>query len=239
MAAFEQDVTVFRPNPWLRAAAAAPALIALALGWLLFTPRAPPGLGLVGTAVLLPAAVALILSLNVRRRNPLPRKAAARLTVEGDGVSVDGVKVLDRRAVCGAFLQPWPGAAPTVRLVGRADMTLLEVQVADEREGQALLDALELGVSHTAIRFPGAPPRWAYLALQLAFVTASAAVTLLAPLYAGFVFLGVLLGTTFSQASIHVGADGILTTWLGRRGFYRHVDSRASRRATTAWCDSR
>ena len=239
MAAFDQDVTVCRPNPWLRAVAAAPLLLALAMGGLLFTVRVPLGLALVCTAVLLPAAAGLMISLSVGRRNPLPRKVAARLTVEGNAVSVDGAKVLDRRAVRGAFLQPWPGAAPTVRLVGRADMTLLEVEVADEREGQALLDALELGVSHTAIRFPGAPPRWAFLGLQLAFVAASAAVTILNPLYCGFVFLGLLLGGTFSQASIHVGADGILTTWLGRRGFYRHVDSRASRRATTAWCDSR
>ena len=224
MAAFDQDVTVCRPNPWLRAVAAAPLLLALAMGGLLFTVRVPLGLALVCTAVLLPAAAGLMISLSVGRRNPLPRKVAARLTVEGNAVSVDGAKVLDRRAVRGAFLQPWPGAAPTVRLVGRADMTLLEVEVADEREGQALLDALELGVSHTAIRFPGAPPRWAYLGLQVAFIAAAAAATLFNPLYCGFVFLGLLLGATFSPASIHVGADGILTTWLGRRRFYRYVD---------------
>jgi hypothetical protein len=224
MAAFDQDVTVCRPNPWLRAAAAIPLLVALAVGGLLMTMRTPLGLAVVCTLVLLPAAAGLIFSLNVRRRNPLPKKVPARLRVDGKGVSVDGAKVLDRRAVRGAFLQPWPGAAPTVRVAGRADTTLLEVQVADERDGQALLDALELGVSHTAIRFPGAPPRWAYLALQTAFVTACTAVTLFSPLYGGVVFLGMLLGGTLLRASIHVGADGILTTWLGSRRFYRYVD---------------
>jgi hypothetical protein len=60
--------------------------------------------------------------------------------------------------------------------------------------------------------------------LQVAFIAAAAAATLFNPLYCGFVFLGLLLGATFSPASIHVGADGILTTWLGRRRFYRYVD---------------
>jgi len=226
MAAFDRSVTICRPNPWMRVAALSPLLIAplLALPNELLGQSVPhDALGWLAL-VLKTGVAALAFWFVVDQRNPSPRKAPARLTVEQGAVSVDGTKVLDLREVRRAYLQPQWDAAPTVKLVGRADRTLLEDQVADEHEGQALLDALELGVSHKAIRFGSPPPRWVFWTLALTLMVASEVAGHFNPLYGFGVFLLYFLLVWLSQAAIHVGADGILRTSLGTRRFYPYAD---------------
>jgi len=246
MPAFEQEVTLHRPNRGLRAAAAVPALVALAATVLLAPVaglHADRWLGVLLLAALF-TAVGLVMSLSVRRLNPWPRKVRARLAVVAGGVTIDGSRVVDRSAVRRAYVQPWAFGAPTVRLVGRLGTLLLEVQVASENEGRALVDALELGVSHMAIRFSGLSPVLASRQAKLGFyallglaTVGSVALPLLLHVGGAAAWLLLLLPGLLSvlpllvPASIYVGADGVLTTWLGRKRFYWYADIAGIQRA--------
>jgi hypothetical protein len=225
--AFDRAVTLHRPRAVMRALAAAPLLVSLvvlvlaALGRL-FEGWLPLALD--------PLLFALIASVYVRRRNPRPEKVPARLAAGPDGVTVDGVKVLDRKALRRGYVQPWSGRPPTVRLVGRFLLPLLEVEVADDAEGAALLDALELGVAQQATRFSSLSPFYATAARRI-WVPIGAALfgaggSLLAVwlhlhgLAQVLPFFALLALPLAFPSSIHVGADGVLVTWLWRRRFY-------------------
>lgn len=231
-ARFERDVTVLRPNLVLRASAAAPALIAVGAAMLL-AQGTLTGAGVF--SIVEPLALAIVLSAQVRRRNPWPRKSSGRLAVDSNGVIIDGARVLDRTAIRRAYLQPRKGAAPTVRVTGRLGLPILEVQVANEAEGQALVDALGLGVSQQATRFMGVSPALRserpMVMLGLAF---AAFIIVNAYVSREWHSLGVLrfltpllvfaIAAVVLPSSIHVGADGILTTWMGTRRFYAFAD---------------
>jgi hypothetical protein len=250
--AFEGPVTLHRPRALVRAAAAAPLVFAL-VALVLALAGVITG-GAVYPLIIDPAFLGLGLTLFALRRNPWPARVPARLEVDRDGVSLDGRKVLQRRAVRRGYVQPWSDRPPTVRLLGRAGRPLLEVEVADEEAGHALLDALELGVAHQATRFYGGSPLLATFARRMAFGLSTAALML------GGTFLAALLHPIFSlapllpvlfvlipaglvafPASIHVGADGVFVSWLFYRRFYPFKDIagvRAERRSVRLWLHS-
>ena len=250
MAAFDRDVTLHRPSALLRALAASPLLLSLDVLVQAALGRAPHSSWI--PLLVDPVIFSVLASLFLVRRNPRPERVPVRLLADADGVSIDGARVLERRKVRRGYVQPWGDRPPTVRLVGRSGLPLLEVEVADEDEGHALLDAMRLGVSHQATRFSGKSP------LRATKVGRVALPFLVGGFVSGASFLAhhfhfflapvvPLLAVAMSAAlfavpsSIHVGADGILVTWLWRRRYYSFSDIAGVRlqgRAVRLWLHS-
>jgi hypothetical protein len=183
-----------------------------------------------------PVVFASVFWLWVRRRNPWPKVVPARLGAGSEGVTIDGVLALERRRIRRAYVQPWRDGNPTVRILGRFGRPLLEVKVADEAEGRAILDALELGVAHSAARFNGASPVYATTARRIGLMVGICLVTFAAAalikighlgspfVNVVFVFPALVALLTAVPSGIHVGADGVLVTWLWNQRYYRFAD---------------
>jgi hypothetical protein len=236
---FDRTVTLHRPKALYRLLALAP-LLGTAVGVAMVLAGRMPRSDLI-PFVLDPAIFSTVFWYWAVRRNPSPMKVRGRLTVGADGVSVDGALALERRAIRRGYVQPWPGREPTVRLVGRGGAVLLEAEVADEAEGRELLDAVDLGVAQRATSFTATSPLYATVARRIGILL-TAVTACLGGAAAGkvlgidqamaylWIFVPVILTLVAAiPASIHVGADGVLLTWLWRRQYYAFSDIAGAR----------
>ena len=162
------------------------------------------------------------------RKNIAPVPVEREVVASPEGLLVGRVQV--RRAAI-KDAQVVPGPELMVR-VARRQALPLELRVRSTEEGRELLRALGFDVSQTVTRFLGssrAMSHWVFhtgaalgvavmaVALELAFHQASFAIL-------AVLALALLMGI---PSRIHVGADGVLATWLGTRRFFAVGDIRA------------
>lgn len=197
--------------------------LGLATGWHL---RLLPKLVLAG--------LALYALLGVAR---VPRKPGSRrhaIMADPTGLSVDGVRLMDRASIMRAYCAPADaddGDRHAVHIEGRFLRPACTVFVESAEEGQALLAALQADPSSTRAHFRALPP-WAKHVRWLSIVlTASPWVFVnllrLIPLWSIGIIValyGVILLPTFLPQRVDVGHDGIFLRWLGNKRFIPFSD---------------
>lgn len=180
----------------------------LVAGAVLARVSAPFGIGgiLIGLVV---AVVALAAVLRAER------PVAGDVVIDESGALL-GSERLDRGLLRGAYFAPALGLlGAAVRVQGEGERPLADILVANEEQGQQIIDALGLGMDRSTARF-SAIARWgsfashalvALLALGLLafFLAALLHSSLLAVLG---VAIGIAAPIAFVPARIHVGADG-------------------------------
>ncbi|NOU28228.1 MAG: hypothetical protein HOO96_10025 [Polyangiaceae bacterium] len=161
----------------------------------------------------------MLVSTFLLLRRPRTRGSVA---VDGEMVHLRGTAVpevaLPRSTLRGAYFVPGVGSRPSVvRLLGERDRRLADIEVADPREAEALLDALELGPTQRSARFAVMAPRGSastkagYAGLIGGSALMAAAIPLHVPLLIalGFVLM-VTASAAFLPCTMHVGSDGLL-----------------------------
>jgi hypothetical protein len=243
-----RDALVMRHSPWaFRGAFGVFLLAILSLGlpifnWLAAGEQHVPALpivvsllGIVGGGV----ASLFFASGAVKR-------AESSVACDTSGVYVDGERVLDRAHVAYGFVEPQPRGEPHVKLFDATHGLRLAVRVRDAADGQALLQALGIDVGQRVAPFFAASPiagaRNTVGAGVLFFVVLLAIlfgvqwfpnrspeddalkIELVFAYPAIFFALWSVLSSMATRVS--VGADGVHTSWLGRRRFvpYSEID---------------
>ena len=172
-----------------------------------------------------------------RLANRWPGRVEGRLTVGLDGVFLSGKRLAGATDIRAGLVVPRGLDFPMVRL-DRGFSAPLDLEVQDEAQGGALLRALGLDASQAVATFKTPSRALTDRRYRVASTIAVVVVALStgAPqqplsLFVRFGLLAALVGfATLVRTRLDVGADGILTTWLGRRRFipYHEIASVAS-----------
>jgi hypothetical protein len=221
---FEADLVVVRRNPWMLALAFLPALIPLALA-----------LG-IGTAalVLLPhgliftfIALALVL-----QRNPLPRLVTERVSAQDGALRVGADTLHKKKDLVEGLVVPRHNARPRVVFKRRGLVPKLEIEASDTDQGRKLLRAVGFDASQTVASFRLAPLLMTYPTLIAGVMGGlgvllglTASMTRAGPLAVPFIIVplfAVFLVTALVKRHIHVGSDGVLVGWFGKKRFIAH-----------------
>lgn len=225
MAAFEGQRWIQEPNRWLRPLGLAGIGLGLALTVLMVVGRT--GAYGIGSPFFVLGLLAQVMGAGT---GVWPKLRNGAVRADEKGVTVDGVLRMPREAIQRAYLQPLGTHRPVVRLHGKRGTRDLDVVVSDADEGARVLEALELDVAHRAVSFRGASPLFATFWRQAMTAVAIAPICMAAGFigqmlgravvgFIPFLVLAVLMSALI-PSSITVGADGVLTSWLGLRRFY-------------------
>jgi hypothetical protein len=224
-AVFEGKRWIQEPNGWLRLLGIAGIVLGIALTALMVVART--GAYGIGSPFFVLGILAQVLGAGT---GSWPKLRNGAVRADETGVAVDGVLRMPRASVARAYVQPLGHRRPVVRLHGKRGTPDLDVVVSDVDEGTRILEALELDVAHRAVAFPGASPLYASIARQVGtgvafvflFLLAGFFTRLLGPAVFAFLpfvaFLPILCAMIPSR--ITVGADGVLTGWLGFERFH-------------------
>jgi hypothetical protein len=224
MGDFDAERWVLTPNRWLRGLGWGAIALGVAITALMIVGHT--GAYGIGSPFLVLGTFAAYLG---NRVNLWPRKKRAKVHADGKGISVDGEMRVAREDVTQAYVQPL-ARYPLVRVQGKGRARNLDVVVADAAEGTRVLEALELDAAHHAVTFRGPSPLQTTAPRQVAFGVSMALGMMLMGVLAHVVgawllalmpFLVIALATlSLVPSAIAVGADGVLTRWLGMRHFY-------------------
>jgi len=235
-----ERIVYLRPN---RLLAAWP--LAVALGPLAFLAAFQAHTAMLAGLAPLFLLVGLLGLVSGRLVNRSPGRIPGRVVAGPDGVSLDGRRLASRGEIRSGLVVPHGLGPPMVRLE-RGLRRPIELEVADEAEGRALLTALGLDASQTVATFRTPSRVLTDRAYRVAFIFSIVGAAFVGGLFqsgavrgaspAGlFLRLGlfgaIIAFSTFSRSRIDVGADGILTSWLGvQKRFvpYREIAGAAS-----------
>jgi hypothetical protein len=163
-------------------------------------------------------AVSFAVALLQLTQGRWPRRQAGLLAVDAQGLTLDGVLLVERARIRQAAYHVTPsGAVVNVR---RARAMALDVEVASERDAQEIVEALALDVHHTTASF------W--------FVQGGErrrGLVLLASLL-GFAPFAIAMAVHFGMRS--VGGDGVMLGFLGGFVLWGLVNGLASLWATAS-----
>jgi hypothetical protein len=168
-----------------------------------------------------------------RAANAWPRQRQASVRADAAGLHVDGALRMPRASIARGYLQPLARQHPVVHLEGKGKTRSIDVVVSDAAEGTRILEVLGLDASHRAVSFRGSSPIDATFARQglvaLSFVVLIGMQVALAQLagawaLAIFPLLVVPLAAAMLGSTITVGADGVLTRWMGLERFYPYEE---------------
>ncbi len=229
MADFEEQRTLQQPNKWLRPLGFASVAFGVALGILMALAHTK-AYGIGSPFIALGGLAAIFGGMG----NVLPVRRSAKISADAKGIRADGVLLAERAGIDRAYVQPRAGHSPLVRFRGKRGTRNFDVVVNDEADGTKLLGALELDVAHRAVDFRGSSPLYATIGRQM-LVGAGAAVALLASpmvsrtLGGGFAAITfmlpfVMIAMALLPSTLTVGADGVLTSWLGWKHFYPYEE---------------
>lgn len=219
-------------------------LVAAASPLLLYIPLiASLMFGAYGQLLLLlhPLLLAAAAVFEVARRNPRPRLVEGDIRVEPETVELPDGTVLRRALLAQGFVTATDGGGARVTLFG--PRIPIELQLESEERGRALLAALGLDASQTAVTFTGQSrvatlPLWtrvlgmigaflpavAFLAFGVLRATVDRGLSspgMLSLITGAFMIFAPLgpLALLARPARISVGVDGVAIVWLGRRRY--------------------
>lgn len=231
--------SVVRRNPWYMGLASAPlgiAVLYLLTALVTGTPQ---------ILIFLPhlSIFSIALLVYVWRKNPSPRDIPARIDVDAQGVSKDGVLIVPRAKVREAFVMPRADGALIVRVRRKGRRPAVDLRVPDREEGRALLRSLGFDASQTAadFRLPSrvvGDPRlrgrmvlgfFGFMVTIMGLFALLAALKLFVLLpVAGLLYvLGIGTFVTLMaivRSRLRVGADGIHHGWLRWKRFIGYAD---------------
>lgn len=241
-----REAIVLRHSPWaFRGAFGVLFLGILSLGLPLYLSIAMPTSGAAVTAAL--ASLTAIVGGAVGSLFfAVGARAGSSVACDATGVTIDGERALDRDVIAYGFVEPQSSGGPLVKLYDATHGLRMAIRAKDAADGQALLQALGLDVGQRVAPFFAASPiagaRNTLLAGGGFFVGLVLLVFLLSffpnqtsaqdelkqffllgypPL---FFIVWSILSTVATRVS--VGADGVHSSWLGRRRFvpYKEID---------------
>lgn len=224
-----EQVARIRRNPWVMGLAATPFLICLLaiVGAIAINPGLLVGIihGLIFGGVTTWYAWA---------RNPWPRFLAQDMRTDDEWLHL-GEERIARADIKSGIIIPAKGHC-VVQLQRRGLRPAVELRVANEEEGQALLSRLGLAATQTVGRFRGMSRAhtsvWRTTATVLGTLISGglvmggmgALVGTAGVIPTMFVVMLVLMTLLLAPTGIEVGADGVLIRWLGRKRFIGHDD---------------
>jgi hypothetical protein len=234
---FRAELVSVRRSPWILGLAALPLATFLAFG---FSERAlNPILFLLIVVGALAAGGVWLTDVSLVRRTRL-------VTADAGGISVGDVRV-PRAALSAGFVKPEAGA-PRVLLRRRRGLPI-ELEAGSTDEARALLMALGLDASQTAVDFRTPSPivgdRWASALAGIAMgfvVLAAQAVARVGPHVVGPAFMTMILifiALASVSTRLRIGADGVETRWLRRRRFIPYEQFAGAQRYSKSWGRSR
>ena len=208
---FRAELFVRHPRSMLLGAASVLFLFTMLV--VMSTQEASLPMGLLAS-IFIPSAIAWVVWLRT-----MPKARELEVEASPAGLRV-GDAVIPRGSIQDAQIVPTP--SPVVRVSRRGRMPL-DLCVSSVDEGRTLLRALGFDVSQTVTRFVTGSVLLRTWPLRFAFPIATLLGALLTyavlpGLTAVLVFL--FCAVYFFPARTHVGADGVLVTWLGIRRFY-------------------
>jgi hypothetical protein len=224
MAELEAERWIRHPNRWLRPLGMGLFLFGVAVT-VFATVAGTKAYGL-GSPFIVLGAMA---SLFGRTVNLWPSQRLARVRANAEGLHVDGALAVPRASIARAYLQPIAGHRPHVRIEAKSSARSVDVVTNDAAEGARVLEALELDAAHRAITFRGASPLFATAGRQvfvavlfaLAMIALPAFGRMLGPSVVAAVPLCILPWLlAVIPSTLSVGADGVLTRWLGFERFH-------------------
>lgn len=207
------------------------------------------GLGLIAGAIITrtPALLAPLLHTTIlgavaffglRKWNPSSTWRTGRVIASAEGIRFDGELVVARERIKDALITPYKGQT-AVRISLKGVSAPEYIAVKEVPEGRRMLRALGLDASQSVARLKGLSPffQWptwkAVLAstapLAAFFGIMASAVSLFGKQAAPYavatlpILVGALLVPILNPTKVDVGADGILTTWFGRKRFFPYA----------------
>ncbi|HEY2510335.1 MAG TPA: hypothetical protein VGI39_05755 [Polyangiaceae bacterium] len=210
---FRRTLIVRERNRWVLGGSAAIVVAGIVIGLAASGPLLP-------MALMVAAFAPLLFSVVVRKNLasvPVHREIVASL----DGLQV-GRLCVPRAAIKDAQVVPVPELM--VRVARRHGLPL-ELPVLSTAEGRELLRALGFDVSQTVLRFRASArimSHWAFRSGAAIFGAVALASMEMAHFHASFsiVLVFALALVMIIPSRIHVGADGVLVTWMGTRRFF-------------------
>lgn len=222
-----------RPNPWVRAAAAAPLAMILPL-WVAAALVSPMFAAPTFHLLILGAFLAFF----ARRRNPWARRVPVRVGVDAEGLTVTDDKTGKVERIAKSEITRGvkvPSATGLKVRLSRKKKRDRELAVAREADADAVLEGLGLDAAHTKASFRGMSRIYAKTWRLIATVFAAMGFSMLAgglsaaiapgaaPLMAITAMMGMFV-LMFWPTRVEVGGDGVLVRWMGRERFIRHAD---------------
>jgi hypothetical protein len=177
------------------------------------------------------ALTGLCVQLMVARMNYLPRRAPADASVTEDGILLDDRLAVRHAAIDDVTFDPATKAAgagdgstiaPTIRVLGRRRRVLLELEVQSERDAKNLLSAMGMDPANMRTRYATYSPAVATTGrtlLSFAVMLVVFTITMAIGLWPLSFVAALLFGLMFLPRQVVVGADGVLTRWLGMKRF--------------------
>lgn len=223
--------TIMRRNRWWLALASTP--------WMAIGALAITALAIRNPAPLAPsfhfAIFGLIAFLFAYKRNRNPRFVPGSIRADAEGVRQNGELLVRREEIKQGFVVPHAGRH-VVRLVKKGPRPSLNVAVESVDEGRRLLRALGLDASQTVAEVRAmsrifSMPAWKQMALYMspaiaAFIGMAIGMGSFGKGGAAFgpmlmvVAYPFLLTMILIREKVQIGADGILTRWMGRQRYF-------------------
>jgi hypothetical protein len=227
-----EKASVVRHNRWWLALGASPYLVAFAL----LVAAIGSGVWQIAIPVIHASLFGTLGLFLAYRANRDPVSVPGGLRVDDQGV-YQGDRLLARRADLQAgFLTP-KGGQVIVRLKRGARRPSVRIKLESVEEGRALLRALDLDASQTAVELRAASELLAWSMSKQLVVLLGPVFGVVATLFAlaagvgagpGFAVAGPALvlgivawifGLLFAPTRVRIGVDGIATRWLGKHRF--------------------
>ncbi len=217
-------------NPWFQWLGASPFILTGLLGLLALVKW--NALFLLPTGHL--TIGGLVLNLWLYKRNYRPRLVPTELRADDDTLYI-GEKSFPRTSIKNAYLAPG-GDHTRVRLVRGRFRSDIEIAVPDWTQGEQVLSALGFGVDQTVGRFRtlsrmrAVAPLKAFAVGVGGLVGMGLLVAILAEIHPSLGIIGMLgflvamITVQHAPTRLEVGADGLLTRWLGRERFIDYDD---------------
>jgi hypothetical protein len=168
------------------------------------------------------------------KRNPHPRFVSGAVKVDAEGLHFGGLRVAGSQQIKQGFVVPGAGRC-VVRIVRKGLRSSVNIVVKDVAEGRELLRALGLDASQTVAEVRGMSRIFSLsTAKQMLLFVSPAASAIGGALLGGLTFgpkgviiapllmvaaLVTMMTLIFARTKIQIGADGILTRWLGKERF--------------------
>lgn len=226
-----QTVSLVRRNPWWLALGASP--------WILGVVFALAGAVTGQVAFLTPLFhLAVFGALGIFyafKRNKSPRFESGTLTSDLEGVRLHGQLVVRRDELKQGFVIPREGRF-FVRLVKKGLAPSVQLDVKDVAEGRAILRSLGLDASQTVAEISGLSQVFTWSSLKQMLLFMSPVLLTFVGVFGGILAAGpkgaasgvigmiasmaLLMAFVAARTKIQVGADGILTRWLGKERYF-------------------
>lgn len=188
------------------------------------------------SAVLIGAGLVLMrigFTREVLRSEPVTRPARVRVTTEG--IAIEDESFIPRENIAQAYYQPRRRGLGSVRGLDARGEVLFDLEVKNEPERSALLDALGCDVRHGRAAFRVSSPLFATMARSALMLVSLALLLLLAYVLRSVEPAVYLLLTAFAvglaalarRQTVEVGIDGLVVDWIGRPRFVSYAVIRA------------